>query len=174
MQAVATERGGEAASARSAARFVGRAECKVDAKGRVSVPADFRRALGEGEPLYAFASLTDPVIECGGADLVGLLLSVVSNLDVYDEDRWAMEEAITEETQRLAFDDNGRIVLPPSLREHAVIEGQASFAGRGQRFVLAAPSFLADRRSLARAAAARHRDTLKARTLPSVVEGRRG
>ncbi len=174
MDAVAVERAGEALQARSAARFVGRAECKVDAKGRVSVPADFRRALGEGAPLYALVSLTDPVIECGGEDLIGLMLGVIASLDVYDEDRWAMEEAVTEETQRLAFDENGRIVLPPALREHAGLEGQVGFAGRGQRFLMASPDYLSARLSAGRDAARRYRETLKARTLASVVASRQG
>ena len=157
----------------SAARFVGRGEAKVDTKGRVSVPADFRRVIGDG-PLYACASLTDPVIECGGEDLVGLLLGVIGSLDVYDEDRWAMEEAVLEETQRLPFDENGRVILPKPLREHAMMDGQAGFAGRGQRFVIAAPAYLAERRAAGRAAAQRHRDTFKARSLPSVVAARGG
>ena len=158
-------------SVSSAARFVGRAEAKVDAKGRVSVPADLRRVLGAG-PLYACASLTDPVIECGGEDLVTLLLATIAALDVYDEDRWAMEEAILEETQRLPFDENGRVILPKDLREHAMLEGQVGFAGRGQRFHMASPAFLAQRRAAGRAAAARHHDTFRARSLPSVVAAR--
>ena len=158
---------------RAPSRFVGRAEAKLDAKGRVSVPADLRRALGDG-PLYALASLTDPVIECGGDDLIGLLLEVIASLDVYDEDRWAMEEAVTEETQRLAFDDGGRVILPAALREHAGLSGQVGFAGRGQKFLMAAPGWLAERRKAGRDAAARHRDTFKARSLPSVTARRDG
>ena len=157
--------------ASSAARFVGRAEAKLDAKGRVSVPADFRRVIGEG-PLYACASLTDPVIECGGEGLVDLLLATIAALDVYDEDRWAMEEAILEETQRLPFDENGRVILPKDLRAHALLGGQAGFAGRGQRFVIASPDLLAERRAAGRAAAARHKETFRARSLPSVVAAR--
>ena len=170
--AEAAVQAGTGAALRAPSRFVGRAEAKLDAKGRVSVPADLRRALGEGQPLYACASLTDPVIECGGDDLVGLQLEVIASLDVYDEDRWAMEEAVTEETQRLSFDDNGRVVLPALLREHAGLSGQVGFAGRGQRFLMAQPEWLAERRSAGRAAAARHRDTIKARSLASVTARR--
>ena len=161
---------GEAAI-RAPSRFVGRAESKLDAKGRLSVPADFRRALGDG-PLYACASLTDPVVECGGDDLISLQLDVIASLDVYDEDRWAMEEAVTEDTQRLSFDDNGRVIVPAILRDHAGLSGQVGFAGRGQRFVMAQPAWLAERRSAGRAAAARHRDTIKARSLASVTARR--
>ena len=173
MADAAVQARGEAAT-RAPSRFVGRAEAKLDAKGRVSVPADFRRALGEGAALYALASLTDPVIECGGDDLVALELEMIASLDVYDEDRWAMEEAVTEETQRLSFDDNGRVILPAMLREHAGLSGQVGFAGRGQRFLMAPPEWLAERRSAGRAAAARHRDTIKARSLASVTAKRDG
>ena len=168
----AAERTGAELATRAPSRFVGRAEVKLDAKGRVSVPADFRRALGEGTPLYACASLTDPVIECGDAGLIDLMLGVVASLDVYDEDRWAMEEAVTEDTQRLSFDDNGRVIVPAILRDHAGLSGQVGFAGRGQRFVMAQPAWLAERRSAGRAAAARHRDTIKARSLASVTARR--
>ena len=173
MSEAAVETRGEAAL-RAPSRFVGRAEAKLDAKGRVSVPADLRRALGEGQPLYALASLTDPVIECGGDDLVVLQLEVIASLDVYDEDRWAMEEAVTEETQRLSFDDNGRVILPAILREHARLDGKVGFAGRGQKFVMACPDYLAERRSAGRAAAARHRETMKARSLASLTAKRDG
>lgn len=162
------------ASLRAPARFVGRAEAKLDAKGRVSVPADFRKALPEGDALYACASLTDPVLECGGADLIALQLEVIASIDVYDEDRWAMEEAVTTDTQRLSFDDNGRVILPLALRQHAGFEGQVGFAGRGQRFVMATPAWLDERAAAGRAAAARHRETIKARSLASVTAKRDG
>lgn len=159
-------------SARSAARFTGRYPGRLDAKGRVVIPTEFRQRL-EAAEVYCFASLTEGVVQCGGSDLVDQLLETVRGQDVYDEDRWALEEAITAGVLRLSIDDTGRAVLPRSLKDHAGLDGPAGFAGRGQHFVLARADYLDARAEAAKAAALRNRDTLRARMLPSVQAGRK-
>lgn len=155
-------------------RFLGAYTNKIDAKGRLSTPADYRRALetglvsGVGE-MICYPSFTDPVLECGGTDLVTTLMGMVANYDVFDEQREALEISILSEAQRLSFDENGRIVLPPALREFAGLSGQATFVGLGNRFQIWHPTAYQEKVHRARAVMAAHRDVLKARGLPSLA-----
>lgn len=155
-----------------AARFSGRFDGKLDSKGRIVVPADFRQLLAAPQ-IHVFQSLTEPVIQCGPASLMDDLLEAVAGQDVYDEDRWALEDEITGGVQPLPIDDTGRTSLPKDFREFAKLEGPIAFAGRGWHFILAPKAYLDDRRARAREAADRNRDTLRARMLPSVQAGRK-
>jgi len=155
-----------------AARFTGRYPGKVDSKGRIVIPAEFRQRLGTPE-VFCFPSLVEPVLQCGPAALVDDLLEAVAGMDVYDEERWAIEEEITGGVMRLAIDDTGRAILPKDLKIHAEIEGPAGFAGRGRHFVLATADYLDIRKRRGRELAVGHRETLRARMLPSVSAGRK-
>jgi MraZ protein len=165
------------ALARSPARFVGRYENKIDAKGRVSVPADLRRYLDPGstEPataLYCFPSLLGAELQCGGPELVEILLQIVATADVFEGSRYELETLITEETERLYFDDNGRVVLAQHLRAHASLEGQVGFSGRGSHFVMAAPEARSSLRDRVRNLSDAQKDVFRARSLPSTVAKR--
>jgi MraZ protein len=46
---------------------------------------------------------------------------------------------LTESTVPLPFDPEGRVVLPVDLIEHAGIDGEAMFVGRGKGFRIWAP-----------------------------------
>ncbi len=159
-------------------RFVGQYTQKVDAKGRVSIPADLRRQLtpGADEPasvLYCFPSLLDAELQCGGPDLVETLLQVVATADVFDGNRYELEGLVTEETERLYFDETGRIVLPKHLREHAKLDGSASFGGRGSHFVIAAAETRAALRAKFRQLSEDQKATLRGRSLPTAIARRR-
>ena len=158
--------------ARDPARFVGRAVNKIDTKGRVSVPADLRRYLdvASDEPapmLYCFPSLFADELQCGGPDLVKLILSTIETVDIFDGDSFDREAEVTGETRRLYFDDNGRVVVPKDLRDHAGLEGEVAFQGRGQMFVMAAPTRVKGLRDVARDMTDAQRETVRARTAPS-------
>lgn len=159
-------------SALRAARFTGSFTGKLDAKGRVVIPTEFRAQLSAPE-VWVFPSLTDAVLQLGPQRMVDDLLELVSGNDVYDEDRWLLEEQITGGTLRLSIDDTGRASLPKEFQLHAELSGAVGFAGRDWHFILAPKSFLDAQREKAAAAALRNRDTLKARQLPSVRGGRK-
>ena len=151
----------------SPARFTGRYAGKLDAKGRIVVPPEFRQRLQNGE-VFVFPHFDEPLLQCGDDQLVHDLLSMLGGLDEFDDDRAMLEEEITGGVMRVGIDDTGRASLPKTLRDHAGLEGPLGFAGRGQHFVLGTAAYLDSRREAARAAAAKHRETLRARMLPSV------
>lgn len=155
------------------ARFLGAFTNKIDAKGRLSTPADYRRTLeaaaGEGQAeVICFPGFAAPVIECGGPDLIDTLMGMIANYDYFDEQREALEISILSESQRLSFDENGRIILPQAFRDFAGLTSHATFVGLGNRFQIWQPEAHAEKLREARAVMAEHRDVLKARGLPSL------
>ena len=123
---------------RSAAEtlFLGSHINRIDAKGRIAAPADFRRALDleSFNGFFCLPSLRGPFIDCGGRDYIASLQSMVVELDPFDPDREALQEWFTAETRRVSFDADGRFILPPHLREHARLEDSAYFVGLGASF----------------------------------------
>jgi MraZ protein len=157
------------------ARFLGAHTNKIDSKNRLSTPADFRKALMEegadAPALVCCPSLTGPFLECGGPELPTTLIGIISHLDFFEEERQVLEMAILSQSQRLPFDENGRVSLPAELRAHAQLDGQATFVGIGPRFQIWAPDAYAEKMDVARKAIAASQDILKARSLPSLTSG---
>ena len=62
----------------------------------------------------------------------------VDALDEFSEDRDALS-SIFADAQQLAFDGEGRIILPQALCEHAGITENAAFVGLGRTFQIWEP-----------------------------------
>lgn len=118
------------------ALFLGSHINKIDAKGRIAAPADFRKALDlkAFNGFFCTPSLTGPYLDCGGGDLIERLQAMIAALDPYDPDREALNEALLGEGRRVPFDSDGRFILPQHLRDHARLDGQVYFVGLGDSF----------------------------------------
>lgn len=113
----------------------------VDAKGRVSVPADFR-AVVKASPfdgIVVWPSFDGPFLEGGGQALLERYQALIEEMDPYDEARIAFERAIFGAARPLSFDSNGRVTLPKEMADHAGLEGKATFVGLGSRFEIWSP-----------------------------------
>lgn len=140
------------------ASFLGSHINKIDGKGRVAAPADFRRAL-DGDPIrgfYALPSLRGPWLECGGGDLVTFFKELIAELQPFSQAREELEEHLIGQLRSLAFDTEGRVVIPEPLRAHAGLSDRVLFQGRGETFWIMtaenAEARLAESRERARAA----------------------
>jgi MraZ protein len=109
---------------------------KLDKKGRVSVPASFRLALSgqDFQGIVAFRSYKLPAIEGMGLDRMQRLSKSVDHLDLFSEVQEDLAATIFADTQMLAFDGDGRVILQPLLLEHANIQDAVAFVGRGATF----------------------------------------
>lgn len=120
------------------ALLVGRHVNKIDRKGRVSVPKPFRDALAtagsEFAGLYAYPLFKVPAIEACGEDFMTRLAESLDDLDMFSDDQDDLASVLLESAHPLPFDPEGRVVLPADLLDHAGLEGQAFFVGRGARF----------------------------------------
>ncbi len=114
---------------------------KVDRKGRVSVPATFRAALA-GQSfagIIAFRSFKTAAIEGSGIDRIEEMSVRLDALDQFSEENESLA-SIFADAQQLAFDGEGRIVLPQALAEHAGITVSAAFVGLGRTFQIWEPA----------------------------------
>ncbi len=112
--------------------FLSTFENKVDRKGRVSVPAPFRAALGSST-LVLYPSPRLACIEgCGEARLERIVESIDA-LEAWSDEAEALQTLLAD-AHSLVVDRDGRIVLPPSLREYAGIGESAVFVGAGRSF----------------------------------------
>ncbi|MDB5478632.1 MAG: mraZ family protein [Alphaproteobacteria bacterium] len=126
---------------------------KVDAKGRVSVPAGFRATLAEQAfpgvvliPSNKFAALE-------GFDM-GMIQEISTRLDKFDlfsDTQDDLAATIFANATPLGFDDTGRIGIPKELLAHANITDNAVFVGLGTKFQIWEPGAFAARKEQAAA-----------------------
>jgi MraZ protein len=139
--------------------FRGESVHKVDQKGRVSVPASFRRTLEEGDPDWQPGAAPNLVLIYGmpsGNCLEGYTVAGAAKLDekvarlpTFSKSRRLLERILNTQSIYAQVDENGRIVLPQRLREKFGLEAEALFAGMGERFQIWAPAaYEADMASL--------------------------
>jgi MraZ protein len=114
---------------------------KIDKKGRVSIPAQFRAALGNQsfQGVIAYGSFINDCVEACGVERIEYLNKTIDNLDPYSDARDAFATAILGGSIQLPFDKEGRVILPTELVEIANLEDQACFVGKGSTFEIWEP-----------------------------------
>ena len=145
-------------------RFVSTFTNKIDAKGRVSIPASFRAVLtrdsyagGEGSGIYCYPSLDAPALDAGGERLAKKIDGLLSGLPDYSDERDQLSVALYSDVQVLNIDGDGRIVLPPALRQQAGITTEVTFVGMGDKFQIWEPKAFEAYRASARDKVQEHR-----------------
>lgn len=135
---------------------------KVDRKGRVSVPATFRSCLATHRHpniVILFPSLKSSYLDGSGIDYMDDLQSRLSQLDTLSDEHDELSLMFADAHQ-LAIDGDGRIVLPEPLKDHAKIDDEAAFVGRGATFQVWEPGRFAAHRSASRERALQQRPVL--------------
>lgn len=109
---------------------------KVDKKGRVSVPANFRSALGSEafKGIIAYKSFINDCIEACDMSRIEMLSESIDELDPYSDERDAFATAILGGSVQLPFDKDGRVMLPDELMVETQISEKAVFVGKGKTF----------------------------------------
>lgn len=134
------------------ALFLSTSVNKIDKKGRVSVPAGFRAAL-EGEPFSGIVLIPSQTHDCLEGFAYSAMQEIARRLDEFDmfsTDQDDIATSVFGEAQQLAFDGEGRIMLPAELMARANISDQAVFVGLGAKFQIWSPEKYEDRRRAAR------------------------
>jgi MraZ protein len=120
--------------------FTGTHINKVDRKGRVSVPAQFRASLAQEtlQGIVLFPSFThDGVFEgCGFSLLERIAAASASQFDFFSDEMEDIGAVISGESQQLSWDSEGRVVLPESVLQHTNVTEQVAFVGKMHRFQL--------------------------------------
>jgi len=146
-------------------QFVGTHVNRLDAKGRVSIPAPFRAQLkpaeGGAAPLVLRPSHKTACIEAWPAAVFAALATQVGALDVFSEAQDDLATVLYADASPMEPDKEGRIVLPDSLVAHANLSETVVFMGMGQTFQIWEPAAAERRR-----AEARERAKARGLTLP--------
>lgn len=125
---------------------------RIDRKGRVSVPAPFRQAL-QGQSfhgLVVFRSYKFPAIDAFGFDRMEQLSASVDTLDLFSDRQDDLTATIFADARQLAFDGEGRVMLPADLVAHAGLDDAAAFVGRGPTFQIWNPQSFRQHQDAAR------------------------
>jgi MraZ protein len=135
-------------------RFRGESVHKVDQKGRVSVPAPFRRVLEEGDPDWKEGLAPNFVIIYGrpgrrclegySIRAIGEIDELIAGLPRFSREREMVERFINTRSVYAQVDENGRVLLPAKLREMIGLGDEALFAGMGDKFQIWAPEAFAE------------------------------
>ena len=130
-------------------RFRGEFHQKVDGKGRVSIPADFRRVLETGDPTWTdgkspefviiYGSQRQHYLECYTIEAANEVDEKIAALPRGSMDRRMLERLFNGQSVRTSVDETGRIVLPQKLRDKIDIDGQAYFMATGDTFQIWKP-----------------------------------
>lgn len=106
--------------------FLGRYAYAVDAKGRLAIPARFRADLGNEGVLTRGI---DPCLALYPMDAWLPLSERVNALPISDPHARRFRRLVFGEAANLELDRQGRILLPPPLRDYAGIDREAVLVG---------------------------------------------
>ncbi len=129
--------------------FRGEFHQKVDGKGRVSIPASFRRVLESQDPDWETGKRPRFVIVYGDERRNHLECFSMTAMDDVDArialmgrgtpERRAMEKLIYTQSTEAEVDEDGRIVLSQKLRDKIGLAAEAYFAGTADTFQIWKP-----------------------------------
>lgn len=148
-------------------QFLGTHENRLDAKGRVSVPAPFRAALRAGldadgpVTLILRPSHKHACIEGWPAAKFEALAAGLGKLAQFSDEHEDMAAALYADAYPVEADKEGRIVLDDRLVKYGGLSGQVAFMGLGDIFQIWDPTAAQRRRDDARSGA-----KLRALSLP--------
>jgi MraZ protein len=122
-------------------RFVSHYLLRLDAKGRVSVPASFRAALARDgfDGLYCYPALDRPALDAGGNALLAEIEALICGFPPYAEQREQFSLALYGTSETLTVDGEGRVVLTEAHKSHAGIRDAVVFVGLGHKFQIWEP-----------------------------------
>ena len=150
--------------------FIGTYQNKLDAKGRVSIPAPFRSVLkknshaGEGSPMASLVlrpSHQYPCIEGWTEKGFEALSAPLEGFDQFSQEHDDFVMALFGDACPMETDKEGRVVLAADLIAHAGLSENVTFIGTRNTFQIWEPAAGARRQSEARAAVRANHLTLR-------------
>lgn len=125
--------------------FLGSHQNRLDAKGRVSIPASFRLSLRkektnkEDLSFILRPSHTLPCIEGWPLKVFDKLTSVLDDVNILSQQHNELATLIYAQAWPIEIDREGRIILPDPLKHHANLTDKVTFVGLGTIFQIWEP-----------------------------------
>ena len=122
-------------------RFVSHTMLRLDAKGRVSVPASFRAVLARDgfDGVYCYPALDRPALDAGGNALLAEIEALITGFLPFSDQREQFLLALYGTSETLKVDGEGRVVITDVLKTHAGIADAVAFVGLGHKFQIWEP-----------------------------------
>ena len=113
--------------------FRGRYEHSIDAKGRTSLPARYRDQLAaSGERRIVLTSALDPCLVAYAMPEWVAFEEKLAKLPQFDRAVQKLKRIYVSGAVECEVDDSGRVLVPPTLREHASLAKDVLWAGAGK------------------------------------------
>ena len=143
--------------------FLSTYENKLDKKGRVSVPAQFRSYISNlgYNGVMCYPSFNYSCIEAWSQERIEKISEAIDNLNPYDEKKDFFSTSILSESINLIFDPEGRINLTKKLLTHAKIKNNILFVGQGKTFQIWNPVVFEKFKAIAKRKSNINRSSLK-------------
>jgi len=129
--------------------FRGESTHKVDAKGRVSIPALFRRVIEANDPdwkeglapelIIVYGDHRRHYLECYTVAAMQEVDAKIAAMPRGSKARRMMEQLFQGLSFPTSVDETGRLVLPARLRQKIGLEGEAFFIAAGDTFQIWKP-----------------------------------
>lgn len=150
------------------ALFTSEYSFKVDRKGRVSVPADYRAALATQafQGIVVIPAYGELALDGYANERLEAMARALDDPELYSDEEMEEAQQLFSEARRLPFDGEGRILLPEECVAHAGLSEQVVYAGLGNHFRLWNPEAYAERKARIREQAAAKGRPLRLRPLP--------
>jgi MraZ protein len=119
--------------------FISRITGKLDSKGRVCIPSNYRQILSvHGTAgVYVCPAFHVDALECFGEDVLQRFAQAQAELDPFFAiEHDAKASSVLAMTEQLPLDENGRVRLPDDMIRHAGLKENAPivFVGLGTKF----------------------------------------
>ncbi|MEM1076093.1 MAG: division/cell wall cluster transcriptional repressor MraZ [Pseudomonadota bacterium] len=125
-------------------RFRGESHHKVDTKGRVSIPASFRRVIELADPVWTPGNAPELVIvygdhrrsylECYTMEAIEEVDHKIDALPRGSMERKMLQRLFHGQSFPTSVDETGRLVLPAKLRQKISLDKEAFFIAAGDTF----------------------------------------
>ena len=114
---------------------------RLDSKGRVSIPAQFRAVLARDgfDGLYCCPTLDSQAVDAGGNRLREMIRANLARFEPFSADHEDLSTALIGESEVLRIDQEGRVILSDFIKAHAGIAEQVTFVGQGYKFQIWEP-----------------------------------
>ena len=130
--------------------FIGEHDNKIDSKGRLSIPADFRRELEEGDPrwepggkasmLLVYGDKRRDYLEVLPISLFNKWAKKIAKMPPGSAKRNELQGLYFRQSTTATVDDTGRIVLSARIRDKLGLIDAAKVVGNGETFLIWEPS----------------------------------
>jgi MraZ protein len=116
--------------------FLGRYEHTIDEKGRITIPSEYREALGDS--VYVTQGF-DGNLQAFPAEMFKRMSDQVRSISFLAANSRLLRRLLFSNAKQIKFDNAGRILIPNFLRVTANLEETAIVVGMGEYFELWSP-----------------------------------